>query len=353
MCKNFLSLDNLLEIGFFIHENSNLTSIDSNKLPKTNPTLTWELENGNKIELRKAEATEGTGLSFVRTDADGTPYYTNLFEYSDEYETFLQSKAPKSHASTTTEYGGGTENSYGHCKTINNLNRSSFTNGEALSAYQGYLLNQNKASSSTFNYLKTYFQNALCEGESHENFRLQVIQITEPSNQSGDDRLAYLRSQFMSSSVIGINRVGIIRYADKNDNWYLGIGLKTTDPASRCQILVTNYFGEMHLLAYAPFDGSSSSWRDYSINDQQETGINIAAGQSYSFRYDNFCRVTAFRGSNWFDFTCDTWSALTSRNKTTGFDVTATCSNKTITIKNNEGSAINVLVQRPSYVTSS
>ena len=27
MCKNFLSLDNLLEIGFFIHENSNISGI--------------------------------------------------------------------------------------------------------------------------------------------------------------------------------------------------------------------------------------------------------------------------------------------------------------------------------------
>jgi hypothetical protein len=36
----------------------------------------------------------------------------------------------------------GTTANYGHCKTINNLTRSSFVNGEALSAYQGKLLRE-------------------------------------------------------------------------------------------------------------------------------------------------------------------------------------------------------------------
>ena len=57
---------------------------------------------------------------------------------------FISSKAPINHQSTGTSYGVGTENIYGHCKTINNLNRTSFTYGEALSAYQGYLLDQKK-----------------------------------------------------------------------------------------------------------------------------------------------------------------------------------------------------------------
>lgn len=48
---------------------------------------------------------------------------------------------PKSHSSTEIEYGVGTENSYGHCRVMNNLTTDSFTSGQALSAYQGYLLN--------------------------------------------------------------------------------------------------------------------------------------------------------------------------------------------------------------------
>ena len=233
----------------------------------------------------------------------------------------------------------------------NNLTASSYTNGEVLSAYQGYLLNQNKASSSTFNDLKDCFANAICEGGEYGNIRLQTLLINEPSSQSGDDRLVYLRTQFMKSDVISVNRVGIIRYSDKNETWYIGIGLKTTDPASRCQIFVTNYFGEAHLLSYAPRgDNNTLTWVDYKLNQNDEPGFQIGAGQTYSFTYDNFCRVTLFRGSNWFDFTCDNWSALQSRSKTAGFDVTASCSNKTITIVNNTSSAVNGLVVVPNYV---
>ncbi len=50
-------------------------------------------------------------------------------------------KAPINHVSTGTSYGIGTTTSYGHVKIINDLTHSSFVNGEALSAYQGKLLN--------------------------------------------------------------------------------------------------------------------------------------------------------------------------------------------------------------------
>ena len=51
---------------------------------------------------------------------------------------------PKSHSSSATTYGVGTTANYGHNKVINDLTHNSFTNGESLSAYQGYVLNQTK-----------------------------------------------------------------------------------------------------------------------------------------------------------------------------------------------------------------
>ena len=51
------------------------------------------------------------------------------------------SRTPTSHRSTGTSYGVGNATYYGHCKVINNLTTSSHTDGYALSAYQGYLLN--------------------------------------------------------------------------------------------------------------------------------------------------------------------------------------------------------------------
>lgn len=49
---------------------------------------------------------------------------------------------PKSHASSASTYGLGSTANYGHVKTINNLTTSSYTAGNALNAYQGYLLKQ-------------------------------------------------------------------------------------------------------------------------------------------------------------------------------------------------------------------
>ncbi len=48
---------------------------------------------------------------------------------------------PASHASTDTSYGVGTNANYGHTKIKNTLTESAYVDGEALSAYQGKVLN--------------------------------------------------------------------------------------------------------------------------------------------------------------------------------------------------------------------
>lgn len=55
--------------------------------------------------------------------------------------TAISGKAPTSHASSSTTYGVGTTSNYGHCKLANNVTTSSHTDGLALSAYQGKVLN--------------------------------------------------------------------------------------------------------------------------------------------------------------------------------------------------------------------
>ena len=51
------------------------------------------------------------------------------------------SRTPTSHASSSTTYGVGTSSNYGHNKVINSLYQTTYTDGESLSAYQGYVLN--------------------------------------------------------------------------------------------------------------------------------------------------------------------------------------------------------------------
>ena len=56
-------------------------------------------------------------------------------------KTALDGKAPNSHASSSTTYGVGTTANYGHVKVINGLTQSAYADGEALAAYQGKVLN--------------------------------------------------------------------------------------------------------------------------------------------------------------------------------------------------------------------
>ena len=51
-------------------------------------------------------------------------------------------RTPTSHAVNANTYGLGTTGVYGHVKTVNGLTQSSHSDGLALSAYQGYLLDQ-------------------------------------------------------------------------------------------------------------------------------------------------------------------------------------------------------------------
>jgi len=59
-----------------------------------------------------------------------------------EIESMIGNAAPpKAHSSADTTYGIGTSAVYGHCKVIDSLDKSTFVNGESLSAHQGKILN--------------------------------------------------------------------------------------------------------------------------------------------------------------------------------------------------------------------
>lgn len=176
--------------------------------------------------------------------------------------------------------------------------------------------------------------------------------IEEPSTETNSDYLNYLRNRFLNNSVTDFNRFYLIRYVDRRGVWYIGTGTRTYYQSSnygRAILTVTDYWGNQWICSYSVQNNVSgtASWRTQKVVSNTESpSYQIDAGSSVSFSYDNCCRVTVFRGSSWFDFTCDTWSTLTSRNKTAGWSVDATCSNKTVTINNNTASAVNVIITR-------
>ena len=112
------------------------------------------LTNGNTI-VRRTENGQIFGSRFNQNSANNENptisqvMVTNGSNYLrkaslSHLKTALGSMPPSSHASTGTGYGVGTTSYYGHCKTINSLSKTSYVDGEALSAYQGNVLQQNK-----------------------------------------------------------------------------------------------------------------------------------------------------------------------------------------------------------------
>lgn len=92
---------------------------------------------------------------------------------------------PKSHASTETSYGVGTTANYGHCKVINDLTHSSFANGEALSAYQGKLLND-KCKIIDYTSSCTFPNSTRNAGVAYKIGRLAIIQMSVTPTSSSD-----------------------------------------------------------------------------------------------------------------------------------------------------------------------
>ncbi len=94
-------------------------------------------------------ASTATKLATTRTIKIGNQ--SNTFDGSANI-TFTAADtnlAPQGHASTATTYGIGTTANYGHVKTINGVTQSSHADGTALSAYQGYVLQNSKLQSIT------------------------------------------------------------------------------------------------------------------------------------------------------------------------------------------------------------
>ena len=100
----------------------------------------------NEIENKQDNLTAGTGIE-INNNTVSAKYGTVEGTACQGNDSRLSnSRMPTAHASSETTYGIGTTTNYGHCKTINNLTSSKYANGEALSAYQGKVLD-NKISS--------------------------------------------------------------------------------------------------------------------------------------------------------------------------------------------------------------
>lgn len=103
-----------------------------------NPTLRFLLKDETvNAELRRSGSSGQYGLSIVYTDEEDNTSFYNLVNHLGERQF-----PPLDHASTEWTYGPGTSTEYGHCRIIDNLNTAENHSGYALSAHQGYVIDQ-------------------------------------------------------------------------------------------------------------------------------------------------------------------------------------------------------------------
>jgi hypothetical protein len=116
-------------------QGSSATVVINNETPTyTEASSLANLVSGETIAVAFGKIKRAI-TSLITHLADTTKHIT-----STERVTW-DSKAPSSHASTGATYGLGTPTNYGHCQVINGLNQTAYADGQALSAYQGKVLN--------------------------------------------------------------------------------------------------------------------------------------------------------------------------------------------------------------------
>ena len=114
----------------------------------TDATRLQELEDAlDNIDTRYVEATTLNGILEnlnEDTDINATTlngYQGDAFVLLSDIQNNNVSAKPKSHASTSREYGGASTTNFGHVKLRDDLTASSYVSAEALSSHQGKVLN--------------------------------------------------------------------------------------------------------------------------------------------------------------------------------------------------------------------
>ena len=97
--------------------------------------------NGSTFDFEVKDGEDGSGATVDIVTAWNTTTSDEKVPSEKLTKTSLDAKAPTNHATSSSTYGLGTTSNYGHVKTVNGLTQSSHSDGTALSAYQGKVLN--------------------------------------------------------------------------------------------------------------------------------------------------------------------------------------------------------------------
>lgn len=159
--------------------------------------------------------------------------------------------APIDHSSTNNTYGLGTTSNYGHVKIVNNLTQSSYSDGTVLAAYQGNVLNTNKAAKSSFKSYgtSTYIYNAeltIGTSEAMTAGQTKTFSKTASYTYGVNNKIAIGLLGFEITGT-GSGRIAIGNHWFNPSNQTVTVQLINTDTANaatltiKAKLLVVNY----------------------------------------------------------------------------------------------------------------
>lgn len=179
---------------------SNHTHPKSSLYAEASHTHPQYLTSHQDITGKEDKSNKVTNISPSSTD---TQYPSAKLVYNQ-----LNNKAPTSHASSSTTYGVATNSNYGHTKVINNLTTSVASNGQALNAYQGKVLNDNKIDKNDFNvnYVHSFIYNSSIEKYAYQGqsgaVGIGVSAIDENNNSLlNEDGVAIIDLVFQNTNI--------------------------------------------------------------------------------------------------------------------------------------------------------
>ena len=189
-----------------------------------------------ELKLKQDNLTAGTGINLAN-NALSVKYGTATGTACQGNDSRLSnSRTPTSHASSKTTYGVGTTSNYGHCKTRNNLTASSHTDGEALSAYQGYLLDQKITNNFFYKSGDSYSDSGLFHAGGMITGGLSEIQttITLPKRLDNISNISVNSYKLTTRKIEGgylLNQAtsGLTVIASKVDDCHIRLSIKNSD----------------------------------------------------------------------------------------------------------------------------
>ena len=229
-------------------------------LPKFNKDVRYHQSNPDKPTM----SSEQLKALFDQAGVDIKEYINEVL--TEELDTLLEGKAQKMHANSGTTYGVGSYENYGHCKTINLLTRNEYVPGEALSAYQGNVLNgkvnQKVAISDIVNNLTSTNTNKPLSANQGKVLKTEL------------DKKAVLLNTLQTKSVVpsnlnNLNETGIYYVGETAPTnaptdfgtWYIVIQIKQWDGFAQQWAIKP----EGDKIAFRQHAGNPSKWSDWFI----------------------------------------------------------------------------------------